>query len=456
MKLINISTIILFIGFATGFGSCRRYLDAKSDQKLSTPETVDDLQAILDYPQLNNSGLNVADEMSDEYYLQDADWQSAQLRTNNAYVWDANLDDPNDWTNQYLNAYYSNTALYNLPLIKDIYGQGERMKQIKGNALFRRAYAFYNVAQLFAPQYNKNTASTDLGIPLRLDANFNTPSKRATLQETYDQILNDLTEASTLLTDVSSVKTRPSKVACYALLARIYLIMGDYLNAKVNANAGLQLYNTLMDFNDVNWIPDPFSYSPIKEFNPEIIFWSNTENPVNLDSRAKVDSNLYASFEANDMRKDVFFADNGDGTFQFKGSYNDINSIGLFQGIATDEVFLIRAEGYAREGNTAAAMQDLNTLLQKRWKSGTFIPLSANSSDLALKLILQERKKELIYRALRWTDLRRLSKDVSLAVTPRRKINGQVYDLPPNDPKYTLLIPKDIMNITNLQQNPRK
>jgi hypothetical protein len=118
-------------------------------------------------------------------------------------------------------------------------------------------------------------------------------------------------------------------------------------------------------------------------------------------------------------------------------------------------LYLIRAECYARAGNISSAMSDLNTLLKTRWVSGTYTDMTATTADEALGKVLIERRKELLMRGQRWTDLRRLNKDSRFAVTLQRVINGTTYTLPPNDLRYTLLIPYNVIQISGIQQNPR-
>jgi len=69
--------------------------------------------------------------------------------------------------------------------------------------------------------------------------------------------------------------------------------------------------------------------------------------------------------------------------------------------------------------------------------------------------ILVERRKELVLRNVRWFDLRRLNKDPRLAKTLLRKLNGQVYQLPPNDPRYTQYIPQSVIDLSGIEQNIR-
>ncbi|MFP9100715.1 RagB/SusD family nutrient uptake outer membrane protein [Flavobacterium sp. RHBU_24] len=99
-------------------------------------------------------------------------------------------------------------------------------------------------------------------------------------------------------------------------------------------------------------------------------------------------------------------SDDGNG-HSYWGSYD--GSPLPFSGIATDEIYLIKSECLARAGKFTEAMQVLNTLLEKRWIAGTFFPLSATGTA-ALDIILSERRKELVLRGLRWSDLRRLNK----------------------------------------------
>ncbi|HQT24902.1 RagB/SusD family nutrient uptake outer membrane protein, partial [Daejeonella sp.] len=122
---------------------------------------------------------------------------------------------------------------------------------------------------------------------------------------------------------------------------------------------------------------------------------------------------------------------------------------------SSNELYLIQAECYARKGNTVDAMKSLNTLLVKRFKTGTFIPLTAGSAEAALGIVLKERRKELVYRGMRWQDLRRLNLEPQFATDLKRVINGQTHILPANDSRYVFPIPNYIIDATGIAQNPR-
>ncbi|MNX64087.1 SusD family protein [compost metagenome] len=99
-------------------------------------------------------------------------------------------------------------------------------------------------------------------------------------------------------------------------------------------------------------------------------------------------------------------------------------------------------------------MEDLNTLLSKRFGAG-FVPYTATDQKNAILTILKERRKELLFRGLRWMDLRRLNKEPEYAVTLTRIVNGTTYTLPPNDPRYVYPIPPDEIAISGIEQNER-
>ena len=206
-----------------------------------------------------------------------------------------------------------------------------------------------------------------------------------------------------------------------------------------------------MDYND-----DPSiianSTVPFMKFNSEVIFHAEgILNPL-YNSWANIDSLLYASYDSNDLRKTLFFNDHLNGTFGFKGNYTA--DVTIFDGIATDEVYLTRAECYARTGNKDAALEYLNSLLIKRWKAGTFIPVIASDAVDALDKILIERRKQLLMRDLRWMDIKRLNKE-GANISLRRTVNVITYSLQPNDNKFALPLPETIIRISGMTQNPR-
>lgn len=442
-------------------GACRKsdFLNARPDNSLVVPANISDFQALLDNDIIiNGAGNNgivpaLGEAGADDHYLTDDYFNSGDfsVQEKNEYLW---AKDPypgigmEDWDWPYRAAFYANVVLEGLSRIPATQESNEVWNNVEGTALFIRAFNFYQLAQVFAVPYDSVSSENDIGIPLRLSSDINEKIKRSTLQQTYTQIISDLQKAVQFLPVKALYPTRPSKEAAYGLLSRVYQTMEDYNKSLLYADSCLNLKPDLMDYNELN----PNDRYPVSHDNIENMFSCTLIRnlPVLF---AIADTDLYKSYDDNDLRKSVFFKPY-DGAPYFYGSYD--GSGNLYSGIATDEIYLIRAECYAREGKTLKAMNDLNTLLIKRYKSGTFLPLTATNANDALRLILEERRKELLLRGLRWTDLRRLNKDPDFAITLTRVINGQIYTLPPNDPRYVYPIPDDIISFNpGMKQNIR-
>lgn len=443
----------LIAGVCLLLTGCHKYLDAKSDVKLVIPKNTADLQALLDnYIRLNSFDPSAGEASADNYYLSDADWASLfSLDNKRMYTWEKDYlfsTYPNNWSQTYDVVYVANTVLDHIDDMKTT-NNTDDWSNVKGQALYHRGKSFSEAAFIWCLAYDPSTAATDLGIPLRLNSNFNEISKRSTLQVTYDQIIADV-KASILLLPVTPLHVmRPSKAAAYGLLARVYLNMRQYTLAGLYADSCLQLYNKLLDFNKYS----PAATYPFAQFNAEVIMENRRPILPSLNkSIAKIDSTLYLSYAANDLRKTLFFQSNGNGTYGFKGSYE--GGLTLFGGIATDEIYLIRSESFAHAGNVTLAMNDLNTLLVTRWKTGTFIPFTAIGPVDALRIILTERRKELLMRGLRWMDIKRLNKE-GTGIMLTRKLNNQIYTLPPNDPRYALPLPENVILLSGMVQNYR-
>ncbi|SFQ07307.1 RagB/SusD family nutrient uptake outer membrane protein [Parafilimonas terrae] len=430
---------------------CNKYLDKKPDKSLVIPSSPADLQALMDNNDvMNNNRAAVGEGSADNYYLTDEDYNSFYRESSKSlYIWDDDItynDFPNDWSRSYDAVYYANTVLENIDKVTG--GNTGDYDNVKGSALFFRGCSFLTVLWGWAVVYNPGTADKDLGIPLRLSSDFNETSVRASVQQGYEQVLEDLRQAYMLLPEHALHAMRPCRAAAFGMLARCFLSMQAYDSALVYASRALALQAGLMDYNGL----DSLSNAPVPLFNEEVMTALGMIQSSNL-YYGKIDTVLYNSYDKDDLRRYIYFTSNADGSHSFKGNYN--NSGYYFCGPAVDEMYLIRAECEARAGKTGDAMDDLNTLMVKRWRKGSFIPFAAGNADEALKIILSERRKELLFRDLRWADLKRLNLSPQTAVTIYRRLNGTVVSLPPGDLHYALPIPQQVIALSGMPQNPR-
>lgn len=453
--------IFIFLMMFIGVISCKQeWLEAKPNKALVVPSTIMDYQSLLDNTggtgglSINQPSMTMVGD--GDYIISDATFNA--LRTaaeKGAYTW-APTDSffggsiSGEWRNVYAQILQTNVVLDGISKLNLDPSTQMAFDNVKGSALFFRGFYFFNLSQQFCKVYDDINSENDLGLPLRISSNVNIQLNRASVKETYNQIIKDVTEAVPLLPVTPLFPTRPSKQGAYGLLARIYLSQGKYKNALAYADSCLQLQSALMDYNQLNLS----LASPIVRLNAEIIFHSQltsflSANPPNLI----VDPVLFSSYDINDLRRTVFFI-NTSSVNTLRTSYAG-SSFLLFGGLATDEMYLIRAECNAREGNVAVAMNDLNLLLKNRWKTGTYINQTASNADAALTIILTERRKELCFRNLRWIDLRRLNKETRFQTTLSRTVNGQVFTLLPNSSRYVLPIDDQEILLGGLQQNPR-
>ncbi len=460
----NFRNLVLFfsVTLVLTTSSCKKYLDEKAIKTQTIATTVTDAQSLLD----DFLGMNytapplVAAFMDDDFYVTDTYFDGGMSTTRQLLIkWDPSAVDfdPN-WKVTYQFISQANVALETLDKLKPEEKQGAAYNLARGGALFFRAFYHHLLAIPYCKAYNAASASTDLGIPYKKKSDINDPTVRLSVKDSYEAMIADLKEAVSILPVSTTTIARPSRVAAFGLLARIYLSMNDYPNALIYSDSALRLNSTLMDYNSFIPYSPTTTATPFPMGNSEDIFHAVGQGASLFGSENCItDSILYNSYDVNDLRKTLFFATTtvGPNTHCFRGSYEPFSGY-PFAGIATDELFLIRAESYARQGNTSAALADLNTLMSYRWKTGTFVNFTAATASDALKIILKERRKELIQRnEIRFSDLKRLNLDPNFAITIRRTIKGVVYSLPPNDLRYQLLLPVSVVQTSGIPQNPR-
>lgn len=449
---------ILFIAILTVvLSGCEKFLAEKSDKKLSTPTTIEDFQSLLnDFSYVNGNFCSLGEASSDDFYLTDADLGSLYYESDRRlYGWQPDYvsrdlaSAGDEWYHCYRGIYVTNSVLHG---IEENGLRGKAADEVRGQALVFRAARYLDGVLVWSPIYNRETATSDLGMVLRLDPDMNIPSVRASVQETYDLILKDLDEAVTLLPESSVSPALPAKAAAHGLLARVHLIMGDYDQALQNAEKALVSNAAIIDFNELN--PNAnFPIPTINQTSVEMVFLTRmfTSEIINLNV-AKISQSLLALYGEGDLRKTIYFRNDADGNHFFKGTHMGNRS--LVPGIMTSELLLIAAECYARMDWLAEAEEAVNRLLVKRWDPARFVPHSFMDKDNALKTIFEERRKELVFRGVRWSDIKRLNRD-GADITLTRNNNGETYILPPNDPRYAIAIPETVIEIGRIEQNPR-
>lgn len=443
-------SIIYIILIAISFYSCNNdWLEIRRNKKQAIPNSNRDFMALLDNISVMNSGTPWLFEISsDDILILEQNWHNyPYLPTRNGYIWKKDIYEGvhvTDWDNCYKRIYYANLVLDNLKGNQNSTTESE----IRGIALFHRAWNYYILLQLFSKQYDKLTSQDDLGLPIRDEADINIKKQRNSVEEVYEFIIKDLLNSLNNISEHTQYPTRPIKSSVLALLSKIYLQKGDYKNALFYAQETLKLKNSLLDFASLN-ANDNY---PIARFNDEVIFHSTAATLPSIGTvNLRVDTQLYNNYQDFDSRKYIYFKQHGG--LGFKGSYD--GSSAMFSGITVSEIFLISAECNARLGNVIQAKEDLKTLLLNRFRSDVNLDKYIDSAGDILSLILLERRKELVFRGIRWADLKRYNKDELTSINLYRNLGTETFTLKPNDPRYVLPIPEKVIWLGNIQQNIR-
>ncbi len=434
--------IIHIVLFSLLLCSCDKYLDVQPKGKV-IPQTINDFDLLL-----NGGNYNIhstADE--DMLFLSADDFKSGTDRLgdiNNAnnilvriYRWDKDLYIPeasvNLWNNSYNNLYTYNLVVTSIDEAK---GNDEEARvRIKAEARTMRAYEYYLLINSFAKQYDAATAAEDPGVPLVTKADVSAKvSIRASVQEIYDFMIADLSESAENLPDQAIGITRPGKATGYGLLARVYLQMGDYEKARTNASLALNYQDNLSDYTDNSThISDLYSaqqymfryYGYTRGFYNGF-FSEELLDLFDLDKDARIGT-LWG-------KSGTWVYDPVSGwTFVEGDDIGNKTQTNISHCVSVPEMYVIRAECNARltDGTIEDVLNDLNTLRAKRIKNYTD-STNVTTKAAALKFALDERRREMASKGMRWFDLKRLNKEAEFAKMITHVLEGQTYTLEPN------------------------
>ncbi|WP_165499765.1 RagB/SusD family nutrient uptake outer membrane protein [Pedobacter frigidisoli] len=282
-KILEYSKILLLCVLFMG---CKKeFLEKKPASNISVPSTIEELRLLL----INTVDIRrspaLGELSGDDYYMEKAEWSGQFLPYfSNSYVWSSDIYQGAasvlDWNTPYTQVLYANVVLDRLKKVERNGGNAEAYDELKGTALFMRAWSFFDLAQVFAVPYDAQTAATDLGIPLRETADIDAPTVRASIKDTYDRILADIGEAGRLIRIEKSPINgyMPSKASVYGFLSRVYLTMREYPRASLYADSALGIKATLINYNTLS----TSATVPLTTDHAESIYQSTlvTANPL--------------------------------------------------------------------------------------------------------------------------------------------------------------------------------
>ena len=336
------------------------------------------------------------------------------------YTWQKDVDkdhegtvgwtENQDWINLYKHINITNIILSQIDnqTIQTENDQ-QNVNRIKGEAHFLRGAYYFVLANLYGKPYSPTSAKTDLAVPIKLTKNIEDKVyTRATVEKTYEQVLEDLLTAEKHLKGQSRKSvTRAGHTATCLLLSRVYLYMQNYTEALKWAKACLEEQGSLTDLNDYQ------GTTFLTQTNPEVVFTMGGNfvgAGLSVGSGAfTVSNDLMQWYTEDDLRKQVFFDLPKEGVYPYKKASKKSGSRDISDNfvLRTAETYLNLAEAAACLGNeyTTEALNAYNTIRERRLANYTE-DRSLTGKDL-VEAIRLERRLELCFEGHRWFDLRR-------------------------------------------------
>jgi tetratricopeptide (TPR) repeat protein len=451
MHLLRLLTL-LAPAVALGLAGCKDYVDIKTQGSV-IPSTTANYRSLLNNTAVLEPTVSLPDITADDVDFADLALQNALPNfLARAYTWqpaffDASESDQ-DWNTPYQAIYYTNTVA--AEVLTSTGGTDADKQQLLAEAQVHRAAAYLALVNCYARAYTSATATTDLGVPLLLTPSINADLTRAPVQIIYSQIISDLQTAAPALPTTTPYTTQPSRAAAYALLARTYLLQGNYAQARQQADNALAIQSTLVDLNA--YVSTAY---PRRVSNPEIIL-SKTANATytyvsSTTAPLRLSAGLLSLLGTTDLRYVLFTRPASSLSPTYTGrifGMEQLTGEPRNLGPSVPEMLLIRAECQARQGDGAGAIATLNTLRVRRFRPANYVPLTTANAKTPLQLVLDERQRELFCRGFRWFDQKRLNQDPTQAQTESRAwlpttsvVPAATYTLAPGTDRYLFPIP---------------
>ncbi|MNK26566.1 SusD family protein [compost metagenome] len=370
------------------------------------------------------------------------------------------------WSSAYTTVYNANAVIEGIEASKSEKLHDKVREKLTAEAKFVRAFSYFYLVNFFG----------DVPLVMTTDFNKTVNMTRTPKAEVYSQMIKDLTDAKEGLSedfsDQSQQRSRPNKWAVAALLARVYLYTGDYINAEIQANEVINqsgLFGLNEELNDVFlanskeaiWQLQQNSNGTQGTATPEGFTLVQSLGLGNNDPKNpfRLSDELVNAFEPLDKRKTNWswsgIALDGKLTYfpyKYKVGFHNRTSgdtpTEAYMVLRLAEQYLIRAEARVR-GNAqlALAIKDVNVI---RHRAGLDdLPETLTGPEILSK-IEQEKQVEFFAEwGHRWFDLKRTGRahDVLSAIPMKQPWLGD----------YQLLYPVPISEITTntkLTQNP--
>jgi hypothetical protein len=323
------------------------------------------------------------------------------------------------------------------------------VQRIRGEMIAMRAWQHFDLYRNFVDFDDPNA----LAVPYMLRSEIGSPA-RLPKAEFFTLLNEDIAEAERLLPADFTSQSNMTLAAVEGLKARLALYTGDwstaidYATRVINKVEITDADNFLSLWDDSNEGEVIFRLKSLTVADGTIGIWERSTNP---------DVFFFASFdiqdqydETNDIRFQAYFDGPNVKKYNWREGEKNLADTKLMR---VSEMYLIRAEAYAQNGDLINAQADINTLLSNRLIVPA--PVTFTNQQQALQTIALERRKELVYEGHRYYDLKRTNQSL---VRDSRDLDG-AFDsaarLEAGNFRFVLPIPQDeIFANDNMTQNP--
>ncbi len=349
----------------------------------------------------------------------------------------------------------------------------------KGQALVYRAWAHFQLVQLYGIRYQSGVNNAQLGVPIVINTEIE-PLPRASVEDVYTRVNLDLDEAIILLEGYGRPnKSHLDQSVAQGLKARVALVQGNYSIAAdfaEQARAGYQLmsvndyFNSFSDYESDEWMwGSRIVEDQSDTFGNFGAFISRNFSSSNIRGNPKaINSTLYNTIPDTDVRKSLFDP-SGDhdvlppgiviSSRHRKRPFTSQKFIAAGTGdsrmdvpyMRVSEMYLIEAEAKARLNDATAA----NVLLEYGVVRDPSYTLSTNTGTALVNEILLQRRWELWGEGFRFYDLKRTNAPLNRNGANHSSSLAVIFDVPPGDNRWQWLIPQRALDANPLlEQNP--
>ncbi|NDW13849.1 RagB/SusD family nutrient uptake outer membrane protein [Bacteroides sp. 214] len=432
MKLNNIIAIVTFVGLI--LSGCSGFLDTVPHDSLNSDnaiESIDDFnnttnsvyESIRSTSYTSEFNLMVPDIMSDNLILH----RGGRLIYNQFADFKFYADTygvTGLWSAAYNGILGANEVITRLEVEIPFTEESELIlaKNLLAESLALRGMIHFDLVRWYGRSY-KTASATDLGVTYKKDTKTDFPA-RNTVKEVYTWLVEDLEQAKTLMADSYNAKInyRLNKKSINAILARVYLTMGENQKAVDCATAAIAGDGT--DMADTEGFSKVYTTSMAV---PEVLFriaiksddkilagnsWGQGAT-TDYNANYSLTHSLKQLYTSTDCRSSVIklvTSKSGDCYVVWKWN-NGGASVGLVDipVIRAAEMYLTRAEAYYNLSNQEKALADLNVVRSKRYSDYAAGTETGQPLEVAIQL---QRRLELAFEGHRFFDLKRRGEDV--------------------------------------------